>query len=53
MLALWLMTALGHLRQIWYVRVMSGKGAISEMPVVRFCRLKASVDVIQAPKPKR
>src|SRR6516225_10040194 len=29
----------GHLRRFWHVRSMSGSGAISEMPIVRLCRL--------------
>jgi transposase len=37
------MTGLGHSRRFWHVRSMSGYGVISEVPVVRFCRLKASV----------
>ena len=34
---------LGHSRRFWHVRSMSDYGVISEMPVIRFCRLKASV----------
>ena len=35
--------SLGHSRRFWNVLGMSGLGVVSEMPVVRFCRLKASV----------
>jgi hypothetical protein len=34
------MSEIGHLRRFWHVRVISGQGVISEVPVVRFCRLR-------------
>ena len=36
------MSELGHSRRFWHVPSMSGR-LISEAPIVRFCRLKASV----------
>ena len=49
-----LISALGHSRRfLACVRSMSGYGVISEMPVVRFCLLKASVSTwFKAPKRK-
>jgi hypothetical protein len=49
--------ALGHVRLgsfasiFWHVRSMSGKGAISELPIVRFLLIEGiGLDVIQASK---
>src|SRR5262249_31569218 len=42
----------GQLRRFWHVRGMSGKGAISEMPIVRFLLIEGiGLDVIQVSKP--